>query len=277
MPGLTLMTNTLPLPPISLASVSAAVLPPASLSEAICDTAMSGWSSVVSTSTILMPWSAICLIGAYSAFVSVGAISTASGFLAATALTIGVCCDASNSCGPWKSSVAPSTAPPARAARRAPGVGSGTCASSSLGWLTSLGAAGPPHLIEVDGDDQEGAHGDLLPEGLHADDHEAVLEHRGDEDAEHRAEDRADPAEQARPADHDRRDRVEVVRGVAADGRRAEAGEVHEPGQPRQRPRERVDLDEVAVDCDARTSHGLLVGSDGVRVAPEAGLREQDP
>ena len=70
---------------------------------------MSGCSSVVSTSTIFVPASAICLIGAYSAFVSVGAISTASGFLAATALTIGVCCAASNSCGPWKSSVTPSS------------------------------------------------------------------------------------------------------------------------------------------------------------------------
>ena len=39
-----------------------------------------------------MPPSATCLIGAYIAFVSVGAISTASGFFAATALTIGVCC-----------------------------------------------------------------------------------------------------------------------------------------------------------------------------------------
>jgi hypothetical protein len=54
----------LPLPPISLASVSAAVFPPSSLSEAICDTAMSGWSSVVSTRTIFVPASAICLIGA---------------------------------------------------------------------------------------------------------------------------------------------------------------------------------------------------------------------
>ena len=54
---------------------------------------MSGWSSVVSTSTTFEPSSASCLIGAYIALVSVGAISTASGFLAATALTIGVCSD----------------------------------------------------------------------------------------------------------------------------------------------------------------------------------------
>ena len=70
---------------------------------------MSGCSSVVSTSTTFEPASATCLIGAYIAFVSVGATSIASGFFAATALTIGVCCDASNSSGPWKSSVTPSS------------------------------------------------------------------------------------------------------------------------------------------------------------------------
>jgi hypothetical protein len=36
------------------------------------------------------------LIGAYIAFASVGAIRIASGFLAVTALTIGVCSEASN-------------------------------------------------------------------------------------------------------------------------------------------------------------------------------------
>ena len=96
MPGLTLLTNTLPLPPISSASALAAALPPPRLSDAIWETARSACSSVVSTSTILMPASAACLIGAYIAFASVGAIRIASGFLAVTALTIGVCSEASN-------------------------------------------------------------------------------------------------------------------------------------------------------------------------------------
>ena len=109
MPGLTLTTKTLPEPPISSASAVAASRPPASLSDAICDSAMSGCSSVVSTSTIFEPASASCLIGAYIAFVSVGAIRTASGFFAATALTIGVCSEASNLSGPWKSRLTPSS------------------------------------------------------------------------------------------------------------------------------------------------------------------------
>ena len=81
MPGLTLTTNTLPLPPISSASAFAASLPPPMLSEAICETAMSGCSSVVSTSTTFEPPSASALIGAYIALVSVGAISTRVGLL----------------------------------------------------------------------------------------------------------------------------------------------------------------------------------------------------
>ena len=55
MPGLTLTTNTLPLPPMSFGEPLGGGAPPASLSEAICDTAKSAWSSVVSTSTTFVP------------------------------------------------------------------------------------------------------------------------------------------------------------------------------------------------------------------------------
>ena len=108
MPGLTLTTITLPLPPISSSSVSPAVVPPPTLSDAICETAIDGSSSVVSTSTIF-EFAAAALIGANSALVSVGAIRIASGLLAATASTIGVCWAASNWSGPWNSSVTPSS------------------------------------------------------------------------------------------------------------------------------------------------------------------------
>src|SRR3954463_6428980 len=46
-------------------------------------------------------------MGANSALVSVGAMRIASGFLAATAFTIGVCKDASNWSGPWKLRLTP--------------------------------------------------------------------------------------------------------------------------------------------------------------------------
>ena len=83
------------MPPISSSSVSPAVVPPPTLSDAICETAIDGSSSVVSTSTIF-EFAAAALIGANSALVSVGAIRIASGLLAATASTIGVCWAASN-------------------------------------------------------------------------------------------------------------------------------------------------------------------------------------
>src|SRR5215470_14241135 len=69
-------------------------------------------------------------------------------------------------------------------------------------------------LIDVHGEDDRRADDDLLPEGLDGLDHEAVLENGGDERADGAAEHRADAAEQARPADHDRPDRAEVVRLV---------------------------------------------------------------
>ena len=56
MPGLTLMTRTEPLPPVSSARVRAASRPPSSLSEAISDSASSApFSVVVSTNTSLIP------------------------------------------------------------------------------------------------------------------------------------------------------------------------------------------------------------------------------
>ena len=56
MPGLTLMTSTEPLPPVSSARLRAASRPPSSLSEAISDSASSApFSVVVSTNTSLIP------------------------------------------------------------------------------------------------------------------------------------------------------------------------------------------------------------------------------
>ncbi len=79
---------------------SNAAAPPPSLSEAICETANDGSSTVVSTSTTSMPASAAASSGACMAVTSVGAIRMASGFDATTESTIGFCRVGSNSCGP---------------------------------------------------------------------------------------------------------------------------------------------------------------------------------
>ena len=117
MPGLTLMTATEPLPPVSSARLRAASRPPSSLSEAISDSASSApFSVVVSTNTSLIPAALAWVRGGIMAWVSVGATRIASGFLATTALTTGVCWAASNSSGAATSRVAPA----AWAASRAP-------------------------------------------------------------------------------------------------------------------------------------------------------------
>ena len=48
-----------------------------------------------------MPALFIDCIGPISAWLSVGAISTAAGLVAVTALTIGICSGAAKSAGPW--------------------------------------------------------------------------------------------------------------------------------------------------------------------------------
>ena len=101
MPGLVLTTSTLPpLGASCLIAVNASA-PPARLSEEICETALDGSFSVVSTSTTLMPAATAWSIGVWLADTSSGAISSASGFDDVTEAMIGFCSVASNWVGPW--------------------------------------------------------------------------------------------------------------------------------------------------------------------------------
>ena len=98
----------------------------------------------------------------------------------------------------------------------------------------AAGRGGTADLVDVDGSDEDGADRDLLPEGLHAGDDEAVLEDGGDEQADDGAEDRAVAAEERRTADDDGGDDVEVRlrltgdRGGAELRQRQDAGETGE-------------------------------------------------
>ena len=57
-------------------------------------------------------------------------------------------------------------------------------------WGLVKDALGPAHLpaapdvVQGDGDDEDRADGDGLPEGLDVDDHQAVVEHGGDQHAD---------------------------------------------------------------------------------------------
>jgi hypothetical protein len=95
------------LSPRTFASSAAATLPASTLSEETSETAIDGSSSVVSTRTTLMPWSAAFLRGANSALLSVGAMTIASGFLAIIASRIGICAAGSKDFGACVSTIAP--------------------------------------------------------------------------------------------------------------------------------------------------------------------------
>ena len=108
MPGFTLTTIAEPLSPISLASASAAVLPPASLSDEIRDTPTDVSVTVVSTRTTLVPVLCICLRSGVSASVSTGEISRPAGLVAATELMIGRCWETSHCAEPSDWNLTPS-------------------------------------------------------------------------------------------------------------------------------------------------------------------------
>src|SRR6267142_4579188 len=69
---------------------------------------------------------------------------------------------------------------------------------------------GATGLVDIDGRDKHRADRDALPEGFDADDDEAGLQHRGDEQADYGAEDGAESAEDGCAADDHRGDDVEV-------------------------------------------------------------------
>ena len=136
-------------------------------------------------------------------------------------------------------------------------------------WLPRADGGRAAQLVDVDGDDQDRADGDLLPERLDADDDEAVLQHGRDEQPDDGAEDRSDAAEQRRAADDDGGDDVEVGLRLTGDRRGAELGERQDPGHAGEQPGDRVDLDQVPVDLEADAARRLLVRADRVRVTAE--------
>ena len=117
MPGLTLITITVPSPPIISASASAAATPPPKLSEAIREAPIASSLTTVSTRITWMPSSWARCSGPAEASTSFGATRMASGALAITESRIGFCIVASKASGPCTSTVMP---PISSAASRTP-------------------------------------------------------------------------------------------------------------------------------------------------------------
>jgi drug/metabolite transporter (DMT)-like permease len=83
---------------------------------------------------------------------------------------------------------------------------------------------GPPPPVEPNRGHEDDPHHDVLPEALDSSDQQAVGQHHRDEHAHDRGAHPADPAGQARPADHDRGERRDQLGGVTGrDARDAEA------------------------------------------------------
>src|ERR1700722_844551 len=90
-------------------------------------------------------------------------------------------------------------------------------------------------LIDPNGEDENraGRHG--LPERWNTEDDKTIQKHDRDEHADHGSSDAADPAEQARAAEHDGGNRRQIVHGVAADRGRCEARGRHHGREPGER------------------------------------------
>ena len=102
-----------------------------------------------------------------------------------------------------------------------------------------------------DGKDDDGADDDLLQEGRHVQEIEAVAQHADDQDADQRAADGPGAAGERRAADDHRRDRVELVAETARRLDRVQAGGEHDAGEARKQRGEDVDGDGDVLHVDA--------------------------
>src|ERR1035437_1947252 len=84
-------------------------------------------------------------------------------------------------------------------------------------WLPTAKRRRPTGLVDVHRTDQHGTNRDLLPEGLHPGYHEPVLQYRGDEQTNDRAEDGTEATEERRTSNDNCGDHVQVCRGLSRD------------------------------------------------------------
>ena len=68
-----------------------------------------------------------------------------------------------------------------------------------------------PPFVEQDGEDDDYALGDILPEGRQAENGQTVVHHADNQRADHRSPDRADATAQAGTAEHDGGNRIQFV------------------------------------------------------------------
>src|ERR1035437_9483011 len=82
-------------------------------------------------------------------------------------------------------------------------------------WLPTAKRRRPTGLVDVHSADQHGTNRDLLPEGLYPGDHEPVLQYRGNEQTNDRAEDGTEATEERRTSNDNCGVHVKVCRGLS--------------------------------------------------------------
>ena len=114
-----------------------------------------------------------------------------------------------------------------------------------------------------------------LPLGRQGEHAEAVGQERQDQDAERHAEQAADPAGQADPAEHDCRDDLELEAETGDMNRRAEARGKHDAGDGREQRADDEAGEFHALDVVAGETRDFGIAADGIDLAAERAVAHQ--
>ncbi|EGJ73619.1 putative ABC transporter integral membrane protein [Streptomyces sp. Tu6071] len=131
--------------------------------------------------------------------------------------------------------------------------------------------------LDEDGDDDDGALGDLLDVRLEVVEREDVVDRGEDQHAEHGADDRAAPAAEQGAADDRGGDRVEFVQVAVGALARAHQDDEQEGRDAAAQSGEQVQVEALAADVDPGEAGRLGVGADRDAAPPEGGAVQQEP
>src|SRR6185503_1998415 len=144
----------------------------------------------------------------------------------------------------------------------------------------SSAVATAPVLKEIgdqDGKDQHRPDHDNGGVALDAGKRQPVLQELDKGEAEHRAADRADAAENRRAPKHDRGDDIELQPGSHVGARRGDTRHKDRAGDPGHQSRQRIDHELNAIDLDRRIARRGLVVPDRIERAAKGGARQDHP
>src|SRR5688572_7985390 len=146
---------------------------------------------------------------------------------------------------------------------------------SVTGSPAFLPGPGPP--LQEDGAEDDQALHDLLREGRDPKEVQEVVHGRDDCRADDRAANPALATEQARAADHDDRDRIELEAGALGRFGRGQPRDHDQRGDRGAQAADHVRAEDRAVRVDTRQAGGLAVVTDGIDPPPERREPQAEP